>query len=298
MLDKIDVLVVDLQDLGSRSYTFGSCMLRAMEACFENNKEIMILDRPNPLGGLKVDGPILDMQFKSYVGMFKVPYVHAMTLGELARMVKATPESMEITSAQQRAGKLAVISMRGWKRSMLWEDTKLRWVATSPAIPSFAAATGYAMTGLGCQMGGFQHGYGTRYPFRMLTFPGKTPQQIAAELNRYKIRGVSFTPVATKDAKGKPMEGLYVSITDWNSLRPTELSFYLMVAACRFNGGNIFARAGNAQVSLFNKHTGSSEWWNEISQKGAKANVAYYIDKWEREAKAFQRASSKFYLYK
>ncbi|MBR7105732.1 MAG: DUF1343 domain-containing protein, partial [Opitutales bacterium] len=76
MLKKIDVLVVDLQSVGSRSYTFKSCMLRAAEACFENGKELMILDRPNPLGGLKVDGPMLDMQYKSYVGMFRVPYVH------------------------------------------------------------------------------------------------------------------------------------------------------------------------------------------------------------------------------
>lgn len=298
MLAKIDVLVVDLQDLGSRSYTFTSCMLRAMEACFENNKEIMILDRPNPLGGLKVDGPILDLRFKSYVGMFKVPYVHGLTMGELARMSKATAGAMDITSAQQRAGKLTVISMRGWRRSMLWPDTKLRWVPTSPAVPTFAAATGYAMTGLGCQIGGFQHGYGTTYPFRMLTFPGKKPRQIAAELRRYNIRGVSFTPVAAKDSKGKPSDGLYVSVTDWNSLRPTELSFYLMVAACRFNGGNVFARVPNSQESLFNKHTGSAEWWAEISKKGSAANVPYFIDKWEREAKAFQRESAKYYLYK
>ena len=146
MLRKIDVLVVDLQGLGVRSYTFKSCMLRAMEACFENGKEIVVLDRPNPLGGLKVDGPPLDAKFKSYVGMFQVPYVHGMTIGELARMAKDTYGAMEITSKQQRNGKLTVIPMRGWTRSMLWPDTGLRWVPTSPAVPSFAAAVGYSMT--------------------------------------------------------------------------------------------------------------------------------------------------------
>ena len=79
MLKKIDVLVIDLQDVGARSYTYASCMLLAMETCFEAGKEVIVLDRPNPLGGLKVDGPMLDMEFKSYVGMFPAPYVHGLT---------------------------------------------------------------------------------------------------------------------------------------------------------------------------------------------------------------------------
>lgn len=297
MLKKIDVLVVDLQSVGSRSYTFKSCMLRAAEACFENGKELMILDRPNPLGGLKVDGPMLDMQYKSYVGMFRVPYVHGLTIGELARFAKATYGAMEITSKQQKRGKLTVIPMRGWKRSMLWSDTGLRWVPTSPAVPSFASAVGYAMTGLGCQIGGFKHGYGTTYPFRLLTFPSKSPSQIAAELRSYGIRGVSYRAVVAKDSKGKRVDGLYVGISDWNSLRPTELSFYMMKATCKFNGGNVFARAGKNQISLFNKHVGSQEWWREISTKGANANVKYYVDKWSRQAQEFKKASSKYYLY-
>ncbi len=298
MLKKIDVLVVDLQSVGVRSYTFKSCMLRAAEACFEQGKELIVLDRPNPLGGLKVDGPMLDMSCKSYVGMFQVPYVHGMTIGELARFAKDTRGAMEITSKQQRNGKLTVIPMRGWKRSMLWNDTGLRWVPTSPAVPSFAAAAGYAITGLGCQIGGFKHGYGTTYPFRLLTFPSKTPRQIEAELRSYGIRGLSYRPVVARDTKGNRVDGLYVGITDWNSLRPTELSFYMMKLACKFNGGNIFAKSGKNQISLFNKHVGSMEWWNEISRRGAAANVSYYIEKWSKQAKEFQKRTSKYYLYK
>lgn len=297
MLKKIDVLVVDLQTLGVRSYTFKSCMLRAMEACFEQGKEIMVLDRPNPLGGLKVDGPPLDAKFKSYVGLFQVPYVHGMTIGELARMAKGTAGMMEITSKQQRAGKLTVIPMRGWTRSMLWKDTGLRWVPTSPAVPTFAAAVGYSMTGLGCQIGGFQHGYGTGYPFRMLTFPSKTPRQIEAELRRYPIRGVSYVPVSTRDQKGRKVEGLYV-VADWNTVRPTEISFYMMKAACRFNGGNVFAKASKNNALLFNKHVGSQEWWSEISRKGASADVPKFVEKWSKQAAEFQKATAKFRLYK
>jgi len=297
MLEKIDALVVDLQTLGVRSYTFKSCMLRAAEACFENGKEIVILDRPNPLGGVKVDGPMLDPEYKSYVGLFKVPYVHGMTIGELARMAKATPGAMEITSKQQRAGKLTVIPMRGWNRNMLWCDTGLRWVPTSPAVPSFAAAVGYAMTGLGCQIGGFKHGYGTTYPFRMLSFPSKTPEQIAENLRAYGIRGVAFKKVSARDSRGSRVEGLYVGVSDWNALRPTEISFYMMKLACKFNGGNVFARADKNAASLFNKHVGSREWWAEISKRGASADAARFVEKWEREAKAFRRESAKFFLY-
>ena len=295
--EKADVPVLDLQDVGSRSYTYASCMLRAMEACFENGKEVVVLDRPNPLGGLKVDGPPLDLKFKSYVGMFRVPYVHSMTIGELARFAKGTEGAMEITSKAQRNGRLTVIPMRGWKRSMLWPDTGLKWVPTSPAIPSPAAAFGYSMTGLGCQAGGFQHGYGTQYPFRMLTFPNKTPKQIEAELRKADIPGLSYRPVSAKDKKGKSVDGLYVLINDWNKVNPTEISFHLMRITCKFNGGNIFRHLPEQQALLFNKHTGSEAWWRELYTKGANADVEKFVAQWKRNNAAFQKSIQKFRLY-
>ncbi len=299
MLSKIDVLVIDLQDIGCRSYTYVSCMLRAMEACFENNKEVIVLDRPNPLGGLKVDGPPLDNEFKSYVGMFHVPYVHGMTIGELARFAKYTRGAMEITSNFQRHGKLTVIPMRGWKRSMLWSDTGLRWKPTSPAIPTFSAALGYPMTGLGCQLGGFQHGYGTTRPFRLLTFPNKSPEQIKAHLDKFKIRGLSFVPAKAKSLDGKKtVSGLYVVINNWERVRLTELSFYLMKLTCIFNGGNIFRYAPKNQALLFNKHTGSREFWQELSNKGAYTDVAWFIRKWDVDNAFFKKSSAKYHLYK
>ena len=299
MLRKIDVLVIDLQDIGCRSYTYISCMLRAMEACFENGKEVVVLDRPNPLGGRKVDGPPLDAEFKSYVGMFRIPYVHAMTIGELARYAKYTRGVMEITTNYQRHGKLTVIPMRGWRRDMLWSDTGLKWIPTSPAISGFSAALGYPMTGLGCQLGGFQHGYGTTRPFRLLTFPNKSPQVVKAYLDRYKIRGVSFIPAKAKSLDGKKtVSGLYVSIDDWNALRPTELSVYLMKLTCVFNGGNVFRYASKPNALLFNKHTGSREFWNELISKGAYLDAEKFIRKWDNDNADFKRVSSKYYLYK
>ncbi len=298
MLAKIDVLVIDLQDIGSRSYTYTSCMLRAMEACFENGKEVVVLDRPNPLGGQKVCGPPLDRKFKSYVGMFEVPYVHGLTIGELARLAKGTKGAMEITSKAQKSGKLTVIAMRGWTRSMMWPDTGLRWVKTSPAVPNFPAAVGYAMTGLGCQIGGFQHGYGTKYPFRLLTFPGKTPEQIEMALRKRAISGLAYKKAAAKDAKGRTVEGLYILVNDWNSLRPTEISFHMMAISCEFNGENPFRSATESQSLLFNKHTGSEAWWREICQKGANANVKAFAWRWSKQAREFKKYSERFYLYR
>lgn len=294
MLQKIDTLVVDLQDIGSRSYTYVSCMIRAMEACFEQDKEIIILDRPNPLGGIKVDGPILNKEFKSYVGMLPIPYVHGLTIGELALATKSCDGWMDIDKIKQKKGKLQIIKMKGWNRSMLWNNTGLIWRPTSPAVPSFAAVIGYAMTGLGCQIGPFQHGYGTEYPFRCLTYKGKSPREIYRALISKKISGLDYKIEKMKNGK----EGLYIIVNNWNTFRPTELSFHLMRITCEFSGKNLFATEKASTQLLFNKHVGSKAWWNEISTKGANANVSGYVNMFEAESKKFQSWSKIFYLYK
>lgn len=153
------------------------------------------------------------------------------------------------------------------------------------------------MTGLGCQAGGFQHGYGTQYPFRMLTFPNKTPKQIEAELRKADIPGLSYRPVSAKDKKGKSVDGLYVLINDWNKVNPTEISFHLMRITCKFNGGNIFRHLPEQQALLFNKHTGSEAWWRELYTKGANADVEKFVAQWKRNNAAFQKSIQKFRLY-
>ncbi|MEC7609711.1 MAG: DUF1343 domain-containing protein, partial [Verrucomicrobiota bacterium] len=181
MLRGLDALVIDLQDIGVRSYTYVSCMLRAMESCFKNGVEVIVLDRPNPLGGLKVDGPLLDKKLRSYVGDIFTPYVHGLTIGEIARMARYCSGWIRpdrVSPQQLKAANLKVIPMRGWTRSMQWPDTGLRWIATSPYIPDLSAVLGYAMTGLGSQEGGFSHGIGTPYPFRLLRHTKKSATEI------------------------------------------------------------------------------------------------------------------------
>jgi uncharacterized protein YbbC (DUF1343 family) len=296
MLTGLDALVIDLQDVGVRSYTYVSCMRYAMEACFENGVEVVILDRPNPLGGLKVDGPPLDREWRSYVGAFHVPYVHGLTIAELARIAKDTPGWMETPERIRKNGKLTVIPMRGWRRDMLWTETGLHWVPTSPYIPDLSAVLGYAMTGLGAQEGGFSHGIGTPYPFRLLRYKGKSPKQIKAALESKRIPGLGYHIVKTQSATGTPLSGVYVSVTNWNRARPTELSFHMMQLAAAWSSSNPFASSKNPE--LFNKHVGSTAWWKEINQRGAQARVNVFVDQWAEQAKSFQRKAKRFWIYR
>jgi uncharacterized protein YbbC (DUF1343 family) len=293
--------VIDLQDLGVRSYTYISAMRYVMEECFKAGKEVVVLDRPNPLGGEKVDGPPMDKAFMSYVGAYQVPYVYGLTIGELALMAKATPGWLDLTDKQRRKGKLIVIPMSGWRRDMLWTDTGLAWRATSPAIPDLSAAMGYPMTGLGTMLGGFVHGYGSSFPFRMLQYSGRKPEQIEAALRAENIPGLDFhiLPFHVND---KAYRGVYVVVTDWNALRPTELSLRMMKIAARWareNGKpNPFAAATADQALLFNKHMGSQEFWNALVRDGENVDVEGFISKWDAQAKAFRQQSRKFWLYK
>ncbi len=296
-LKQIDVLVVDLQDNGSRSYTFTVCMMLAMEACFTHGVEVIVLDRPNPLGGLKVDGPLLDPKLKSGVGAAPMPYVHGLTIGELARMAAATPGWLEIPDTVRAKGKLSVVPMRGWNRRMRWPETKLNFVPTSPMMPDFAACVGYAMVGLGTQLGGFRHGVREQYPFRGISHKVIAADVVLAELQKLRIPGLSYRKVSVPAKTGKPGEGIYVEVSDWEDWRPTELSFELMRLACKVNAKNPFAAANAVDARSFNIHTGSLEWFEALKRDGAKVDLAGFRRKWELDAQQFQQASRRFWLY-
>ena len=301
-LKNIDALVIDLQDIGVRSYTFSVCMKYAIEACFENNVEVIVLDRPNPLGGLKVDGPMLDKALFSGVGQFQVPYVHGLTMGELARMAAGTPGALNIPEAARLKGRLTVVPMRGWRRSMRWPETGLQFVPTSQYIRDFPSCVGYAMTGLGCQIGGFKHGIGSQYPFRGLSYAGRPIDELLRALAALKLPGLSFRKVALAFQNGAPNGvGIYVDVSDWDDWRPTELSFQLMRLACVYDAKtpakNPFAAAKPEEQDMFNKHTGSLAFWAALKRDGARIDLAGFQRAWQRDALVFQQASKKFRLY-
>lgn len=298
MLSKIETLVIDLQDVGVRSYTYVSCMRYAIEACFQNNVEVIVLDRPNPLGGLKVDGPGMDKEWMSYVGAYQVPYVHGLTIGEMARMSKEIPGWLDIDDLDRKNGNIAIVPMKGWSRKMSWPQTGLKWIPTSPYIPDLSAVAGYSMTGLGAQLGDFRHGIGTPYPFRLLTFKGVSPDKLQQILQRKQIPGLSFRVQNVSGNNKAKTSGVYVRVSDWSVFNPTEISFHMMQLACELSGQNPFASAKENEIKLYNKHVGSTAWWNEISTKGAEARVDYFLNLWKNEALQFQAMSKKYWLYK
>jgi uncharacterized protein YbbC (DUF1343 family) len=309
-LKPIDVLVVDLQDIGTRSYTFVSAMKQAMAACFENGKEIIVLDRPNPLGGLKVSGPPLDAEYKSYVGAFRVPYVHGLTIGELARMAKDAPEApgpLTIAEKFRSAGKLTVIPMRGWSRKMRWPETGLSFIPTSNRIEDWAAVQGYPMVGLGTIVGGFSHGLGDQHEFRGISHPRVTVDVLEKELNALKLPGIQFRRVSVPALKnGQPTPGLYIEITDYDDWQPTDLNFWLMKLTCKLEGKNPFAplaaRAAKTKADLdkrreFLVHVGCAAFLEDIAAKGASVDIEAWIRDWNAKAKIYQQQSRKYWLY-
>jgi uncharacterized protein YbbC (DUF1343 family) len=303
MLKGLDALVIDLQDIGSRSYTFTSAMLCAMAACFEQGVEVIVLDRPNPLGGLKVDGPPLDAEWKSYVGAFRVPYVHGLTIGELARMAKESPGVMvipkviNVSEAVRAKGRLTVIPMRGWTRNLRWPDTELPWIPTSPMVPTFDAAVGYAMVGLGCEQSNWSSGIGKDFPFRGIGYPKKTPDEIIAAMSAYKIPGLAFVKREGRKPEGKLAPGVYVEVTDWEKWNPTELSFYMHKQAAKWERLNPFLGLTAAEQRTFKIHVGSSAWLAELQRAGSRIDVPLFLKNWAARAEIYQTQAKKFWLY-
>jgi uncharacterized protein YbbC (DUF1343 family) len=292
MLKGLDAMVIDLQDIGTRSYTFVNVMKWTMESCFENNVEVIILDRPNPLGGLKVDGPLLDAKLavNNGVGAFRVPYVHGLTIGELARLAKdeQPPGGLAVSDAVRARGKLTVIPMRGWTRAMRWPETGLAWVPTSNGIQTWEAVQGYPMVGLGAFWDppridtGFRHGIGKSHIFRGISLKNVKDEVLEKELQALKLPGLRFQRVSALDKDGKPATGIYIEITDYDEWRPTELNFYLMKLACKFEAKNPFAPGPGRDFSGFLRHLGSTAFFEALQRDGAK------ID---------QQQSRKYWLY-
>ena len=296
-LKGLDALVIDLQDIGVRSYTFNVTMRYAMDACFLHGVEVIVLDRPNPLGGIKVDGPLLDRDLMSGVGAFRIPYVHGLTMGELARMAATTPGVLDVPEEIRKKGRLTVLPMRGWRRNMRWPETGLTFVPTSQLVPDFAAVIGYAMVGLGCEGNRFSHGLGPSYPYRGIAYPGKTPDQLQKDLAALRLPGIRFSKVSVHDRKGQPTTGVFVEVTDWADWNPTELSFHMMRLACRYEPSNPFAKLTDPQLRSFNIHVGSQAWGYALRVEGARIDVDAWIRRWRDQARGYQQETKKYWLY-
>ncbi|HEY0615014.1 MAG TPA: DUF1343 domain-containing protein [Candidatus Elarobacter sp.] len=225
MLDGIGVLLFDIQDVGARPYTYVSTMAYLMESAAQHGKDVWVLDRPNPIGGTLVEGPVLDPKFASFIGLYPIPERHGMTVGELARMYN---EHFKIGC------KLRVIPMQGWTRGMLWADTGLHWVATSPNMPYARTALVYLATGL-VDEGGVNNGIGTDKPFEYAGGYAFDGPAFRDALAARKIPGVEFEPADWVPVRGfwagKTLHGVAINVTDAHAFPSVRTAVELLAAA-------------------------------------------------------------------
>ena len=282
MLAPVDVLVFDLQDIGARSYTYISTMLLAMEAAAESGKEFVVLDRPNPLGGWRIEGPGVQAQWKSFVSQAPMPYVHGMTAGELALMAGAQ-------GWIGRTPRVQVAKMHGWRRAMTWRDTGLRWYRTSPNIPYATSPLYYVATGI---LGGaavVDIGIGSDNPFGYAGGDGVNPSALLAACGRWHLPGVSFAPYQ----RGQ-FGGVRLTIDPNAPADLTALDVRLLAEINRLTGGRAVNRMSGAKLNLFNKVYGSEALQQTLRRGGS---VEALISGWSGFDQDFRSRRQRFLLY-
>lgn len=294
MLSGIDALVYDIQDNGCRSYTFISTMAMAMEQCARLGKEFVVLDRPNPLGGNKVEGLCTDPDDISFVGYLPVPYIYGLTPGELAKMIVG--EGMLKTDKPLN---LTVVRMDGWERGMLFEDTAMPWVLPSPHIPTPQTAIYYPATGIAGELDYLSIGVGYTLPFRTFAAPWINASRLAAKLNGMDIPGVAFRPIHYKPyygfKRGENLQGVELYITDYDAAPLTLIQFYVMEALAElYPAHKALADAPVKRLSMFDKVTGSKKV-RPVFFKNYK--VAELLPLWNRDLESFKASKEKYHLY-
>jgi len=293
MLEGVDLLVYDIQDIGCRSYTYISTMYLAMQAAAENNIEFVVLDRPNPLGGLKVEGNLVEEGFISFVSQLKIPYLYGLTCGELAEMING--ERMN-----PQPCKLTVVKMKKWRRKMNFEDTGLPWVPTSPHIPFAHSAWFYPVSGILGELGYMSIGVGYTLPFEMFAAEWINAEEFAGALNAKRIPGINFRPIHLKPyysmGQGKNLQGVQIYLTDFSKARLSDIQFHVMeVAAVLYPGHKVFDHAPENRFDMFDKVSGSDSIRLEFSKNHQFNDIKSY---WTKDEEAFRKLSKKYYLYR
>lgn len=294
MLKGIDVLVYDIQDIGARSYTYISTMALAMEAAAQNNIEFIVLDRPNPLGGKRVEGALVKAGYFSFVSQFPIPYIYGLTPGELATYINEKGLLSDGIKC-----KLQVVKMKHWKRSMFFNETGLPWVPTSPHIPRGNSAFFYSATGIIGELDANSIGIGYTLPFELFATPWLNCDALAERMNRFKLEGVLFRPIRFKPyymkKKDEEHSGVQIHITDYNKVNLTEIQFRLIEAAHDLCPDSSTFTSNPERFNMFDKVAGS----NKIRETFMK-NYRYddIREMWEKPAAEFKEETKKYYLYK
>jgi uncharacterized protein YbbC (DUF1343 family) len=282
MLRGIDLLVFDLQDIGCRSYTYISTMGRCMEAAGENHIPFVVLDRPNPVGGLRIEGPSVDPPWISFVSQFPIPYVHGLTVGELARLVNAK----RWMAAQCD---LTVVQMHGWRRDMTWADTGLRWLPSSPNIPRGTSPLYYIATGLVGELSGPETGIGGPAPFQTIAASWLDATSFTDYLASRETPGVSFTPF-----RSGRLQGSRLTINPDAPANLTGLGIYMLAEMNRRAPGSMFRRTSASKLDIFYKVCGGT---TIRSQLEAGKTPEYVIASWQPNEREFRGTRAPYLLY-
>lgn len=293
MLKNVDMLVYDIQDIGCRSYTFISTMGLAMEAAAENNIELVVLDRPNPIGGLKVEGNLAEDKFISFVSQFKIPYIYGLTCGELAKMLNE--EKMP-----DKQCKLTVVPMKGWKRSMTFDQTGLPWVLTSPHVPNATSTYYYAASGILGEFSFMSIGVGYTLPFQIFAKDSIDGSLLSKRLNDLHLPGVLFRTISLKPfyavGQGKNYSGVQFYLTDYKKVRLTEIQFYVMQEmAALYPDKKCFGPETEKRFGMFDQVCGSDQIRLLMARNMKVDDMLTY---WRKDETAFKQLSKKYQLYK
>jgi len=288
MLQGIDELVYDIQDIGSRSYTYIYTMALAMQAAGAQGIPFVVLDRPNPLGADLIEGPVLEKAFSSFIGLYPIPYIYGMTAGELARYF-----NREFGIGAD----LTVVPMQGYHRDMRFADTGLQWVATSPHIPHAETALFYPATGIIGELQAVSEGVGSTIPFEFIGQTWIDPDVFAAELNKRHLPGVHFRPCYVRPYyftfANRELGGVQIHILDAKTFSPLRVQMHLIDAILKlYPGQKIF---DTPRVTSFDRAMGTDRVRKALLRGEAPDAI---IASWEAELKAFEQRLQRYLLYK
>ena len=298
MLEGIDVMVYDIQDVGTRSYTFISTLGLVMRACARAGIEVLVLDRPNPLGGLKVEGPIVHPGYFSFVSQFAIPYVYGLTVGELAGLINEEGLNRGQKGDQPHLKcRLNVIPMRGWERWMLYRDTGLPWILPSPNIPSPESAVGYPSAGIAGEFGYLNIGVGYTIPFQTFAATWIDADKLKALLDSYNLPGTEFRTIHYKPISGslagQTVHGVQFFYTDYEAACITLTQFYVMQAVYElYPDHNPFPLKSS---KMMDKVCGTDYVRINFGKRMKVEDIAPY---WTGDTANFRWLSKAYYLYR
>ncbi len=296
MLRDVDVLIYDIQDNGCRSFTFISTMGKAMEACAEQGKKFMVLDRPNPISGNKVEGNLVEDSCISFVSQFPIPYLYGLTPGELATYLVG-----EGLVGKGKTLDLEVIPMEGYTRDMDFRATGMPWVLPSPHMPVPETCLYYPASGILGELYQISIGVGYTEPFKLFCASWIDAEDLSAKLNARNIPGVRFRPIHIKPfystGKGENLAGVELYVTDVDKAPLSMIQFYIMdqLAADYPREGRLFDKVTLERKNMFDKVVGSKNIRRLFSKRYKVADIEDY---WNKDNDSFRRKSAKYYLYR